>query len=82
MCASQNGCNFVTNGAEMKAFLCMNSINKFPSIERYWSTDKYISDQGLGNAMTKSRFKEILRNIHFPDNVRVTPTIKVVNLDL
>ena len=36
--ASQNGCNFVTNDAEMKVFLGMNSImsiNKLPSIEHY-----------------------------------------------
>ena len=68
---SQNGCNFVTNDAEIKAFLGMNSIisiNKLPSIEHYWSTKKYIGNQGLRNVMIKSRFKEILRKIHFPDN--------------
>ena len=68
--ASQNGCNFVTNDAEMKSFLGMNSmsINKLPLIEHYWSTDKCIGNQGLRDVMTKSRFKEILRNIHFSDN--------------
>ena len=68
--ASQNGCNFVTNDAKMKSFLGMNSmsINKLPLIEHYWSTDKCIGNQGLRDVMTKSRFKEILRNIHFSDN--------------
>ena len=68
---SQYGCNFVTNDAEMKTFLGMNSImsiNKFPSIEHYWSTGKYIGNQGLRDVMTKSRFKEILHKIHFSDN--------------
>ena len=69
--SSQNGRNFVTNDAEMKAFLGMNSImsfNKLPLIEHCWSTDNYIGNQGLGDVMTKSRFKEILHNIHFSDN--------------
>ena len=55
----------------MKAFLGMNSImsiNKLPSIEHCWSTKKYIGNQGLRDVMTKSRFKEILRKIHFSDN--------------
>ena len=69
--ASQNGCNFVTNNAEMKVFLGMNSImsiNKLSSIEHCWSSKKYIGNQGLRDVMTKSRFKEILRKIHFSDN--------------
>ena len=67
---SQNGRNFVTNDAKMKSFLGMNSmsINKLPLIECYWSPDKCIGNQGLRDFMTKSRFKEILRNIHFSDN--------------
>ena len=44
------------------------SINKLPLIEHYWSTDICIGNQGLRDVMTKSRFKEILRNIHFSDN--------------
>ena len=55
---SQNSCNFVTNDAEMKAF-----TDKY-----YWSSDKYIANQELRDAMIKSRFKEILHNIHFSDN--------------
>ena len=69
--ASQNGRNFITNDAEMKALLGMNSImsiNKLPSIEHYWSTENYIGNQEIRDVMTKSRFKEILCNIHFSDN--------------
>ena len=44
------------------------TINNLPSIEHYWSTDKYIGNQGLRNVMTKSKFKEILCNMHFSDN--------------
>ena len=66
--ASQNGCNFVTNDAEMKVFLGMNSIMSINKLEHYWSTKKYIGNQGLRNFMTKSRFKEILCKIHSSDN--------------
>ena len=69
--ATQKGCNFVTNDAEMKAFLGMNSImsiNKLPTMEHYWSTDRFIGNQALRDVMTKSRLKKILQNIHFLNN--------------
>ena len=68
---SQNGPNFITNDAEMKAFLQINSImsiNKLPSIKHYWSTDKYIDNQGYRDVIIKLRFEEILHNIQFSDN--------------
>ena len=40
--AQQKGRNFVTNAAEMKAFLAMNyimDINKLPTIHRYWESN-------------------------------------------
>ena len=69
--ASQNGQNIVTNDAEMKTVLEMNSImsiKKLLLIEHYWSTDKYVGNQGLRDVMIKSRFKEIFCNIRFSDN--------------
>ena len=69
--ATQKGHNFVTNDAEIKAFLGMNSImsiNKLPTIEHYWSTDRFIGNQALRDVMTKSRFKQTLQNIHFSNN--------------
>ena len=78
--ASQNCCSFVTNDAEMKASFEMNSImsiNKLPSIEHYWSTEKYNGNQGLRNVITKSRFKEILCNI--PSLIQLIPTTKVIS---
>ena len=80
--ASQNCCSFVTNDAEMKASFEMNSImsiNKLPSIEHYWSTEKYNGNQGLRNVMTKSRFKEILCNIPSLIVIQLTPTTKVIS---
>ena len=64
--AQQNGRNFVTNAAEMKAFLGMNyimSVNKPPTIHHYWGSDDYVGNEGIGNVMTRECFKEILQNI-------------------
>ena len=55
----------------MKSFLGINnimSINKLFSIELFWCADNYIGNQGIRDVITKSRFKEILHNIHFSDN--------------
>ena len=69
--AQQNGRNFVTNEAEMKAFLRMNyvmGVNKLPTIHHYWENDDYVGNEGIRNDMTRERFKEILQNIHFANN--------------
>ena len=69
--AQQNGRNFVTNAAEMKAFLSMNyimGVNKLPTIHRYWESDDYVGNEGIRNVMTRERFKESLQNIHFVDD--------------
>ena len=69
--AQQNGRNFVTNAAEMKAFLGMNyimGVNKLPTTHHYWESDDYVGNEGFRNVMTRGRFKEILQNIHLADN--------------
>ena len=65
------GRNFVTNAAEMKAFLGMNyimGVNNLPTIHHYWESDNNVGNEGIRNVMTRERFKEILQNIHFADN--------------
>ena len=44
------------------------SINKLPSLEDYWSTDKCIRNDKIQNVMTRTRFQSILQNLHFPNN--------------
>ena len=71
--ASQNGRVFATNYDEMRAFLGMNylmGINKLPSLKDYWGTDTYIGNDGIKNVMARSRFVEILRNLHIADNTK------------
>ena len=75
----------------MKAFLGTNiimGINKLPSLENYWSTDKCIGNEKIQNVMTRTRFQSILQNFHFSNNdnddktdksYKIRPAIKHVN---
>ena len=70
-CATQKGRNFETTEDEMKAFLGINfiiGINKLPSLEDYWSSDKCIGNGKIQNVMTRTRFQSILQNLHFSND--------------
>ena len=69
--ATQKGHNFETTVDEMKALLGINfivGINKLPSLEDYWSTDKCIGNENIENVMTRTRLQSILQNLHFSNN--------------
>ena len=70
--ARQNGREFQTNAKEMMTFLginCIMSINQVPTVQSYWECGQFIGNEGIRNTMTRQRFKDILRNLHFSDNV-------------
>ena len=46
------------------------SINKLPKINCYWECILFIGNDGIRNVMARSRFKDILRNLHFSDNTK------------
>ena len=48
-------------------YLCMGIINK-PNILSYWSTDPILSTPFFGATMSRTRFLQILRYLHFVDN--------------
>ena len=89
--ATRKGRNFETTEDEMKAFLGINfimGINKLPSLEDYWSTDKCIGNKKIQNVMTRTRFQSILKNLHFSSNDnddkadkwhKIRPVIKHLN---
>ncbi|XP_068714167.1 piggyBac transposable element-derived protein 4-like [Montipora foliosa] len=56
---------------EMKAwlalYLCMGILNK-PNIKSYWSTDPILSTPFFPATMSRTRFVQILRYLHFADN--------------
>ena len=48
-------------------YLCIGIINK-PNIPSYWSTDPMLSTPFFGATMSRTRFLQILRYLHFADN--------------
>ena len=69
--AEQNGRTFRTTSEEVRAFLGVNfmmTICKLPNIKCYWHADEYIGNEGIRNVLTRTRFLEILQNLHFADN--------------
>ena len=69
--ATQKGRNFEITEDEMKAFLRINfimDINKLPSLEDCWSTEKCIPNEKIENVMTRTRFQTVLQNLYFSKN--------------
>ena len=69
--AEQNGRTFRTTPEEVRAFLGVNfmmAICKLPNTKCFWDADEYIGNEGIRNVLTRTRFLEILQNLHFADN--------------
>ena len=62
--------------AEISAFLGINilmGIHKLPSMKDYWSVEEGLGNILIQNTMTRSRFLEILQNLHFANNLQDLP---------
>ena len=46
------------------------SNNKSSTIKIVWECGKFTCNEGIRNAMVRSRFENILWNIHFLDNTK------------
>ena len=46
------------------------SINKLPAIKSYWECGQFSDDGSIKNVMARSRFGDILRNLHFSHNTK------------
>ena len=72
--AQQKERQFQTNEQEARAFLGINYvmfINKLPRINSYWECGQYVgNEEDIFNVMSRSRFEEILQNLHFSDNTK------------
>ena len=56
---------------EMKAylgFMVVMGVNQLPEIRDYWSTDTKLNNSFISSRITRQRFEEITRYIHFVDN--------------
>ena len=74
--AEQNGRVYQTTIDELAAFLGINilmGINRLPAIKDYWSVEEGLGNPLIQKAMTRSRFFEILQNMHFSDNLQNLP---------
>ena len=81
--AQQNGREFQTNAKEMMTFLGINyimSINQLPIVQSYWECGQFIGKKAIRNTMTRQRFKDILRNLHFSDNAKSDKNDKVFKI--
>lgn len=69
--AKHNSRLFTTDPAEIKAFLGMNfvmSSHVLPNIGSYWHSDDGEGVPFVYNIMSRSRFEQIIQNLHFVDN--------------
>ena len=41
------------------------TINKLPTIKSYWECAQYIGNKGIRNIISRTRFEQILQNLHF-----------------
>ena len=55
-------------------------INRLPSFEDCWSTDKYIRNKKIKNFMTRARFQSISENLHSSNNDNDNKTDKSYNI--
>ena len=75
--AVQNGREFKTNAEEIRAFLGTNfimTICKLPTLKCYWMADDFITNDGIRNIITRDRFMDILKNLHFNNNFETDPS--------
>ena len=57
----------------MRQFLEFNymmSINNLPTIKSYLECGQFNGNEDIRNVMAKSRFKDILQNIHFSNKTK------------
>ena len=66
-----------TNDKEIKKFLGLiiwMGLVKKGKIDNYWSTNPLYKNEVAPRIMSRNRFQELLRYIHFVDNVTIDPT--------
>ena len=73
--------NLDTSAKEMKAFIGVNyvmAINQLSSIPMYW--DHFIGNVVIQNIFTRTRYQEVLQNLHFADNTKQDKTNNDYNI--
>ena len=63
---------FEVSVEELKVFVAiilLSGYNNLPRRDMYWSLDEDVRNEAVASAMSRNRFREILRYIHFADNL-------------
>ena len=66
----------VTNEVMMKAYLrfcILMGISHLPTLDDYWSTDPTLHYSPVADRITRDRFREVSRYLHFVDNDTLVP---------
>lgn len=69
-----------TNGDEIRVFfalIMLMSIIKKPTIQMYFSTDPIFATPFFNSVMSRNRFKDILRCLHFTSEVGTNKLLKI-----
>ena len=70
-CLSGTSKQWSTDAEEIRAyfgFMILMGINKLPEIRDYWSTNKQLRYAPIADRISRDRFEEITRYLHFVDN--------------
>ena len=54
-------------------FCILMGINHLPALDDYWSTDPTLHYSGIASRITRDRFRELSRYLHFADNAILAP---------
>ena len=70
-CLQETNKQWSTNAEEIRAyigFMILMGINRLPEIRDYWSTDQSLRYAPIADRISRDRFEEITRYLHFADN--------------
>ena len=68
--------NWETSADELKAyfgFLILMAMNRLPEVHDYWSTSENFHYFPVASRISRNRFMEIQRYLHFVDNATIVP---------
>ena len=69
--ASNTTTTWETNLEEVRAylgFMVVMGVNRLPEIRDYWSVDTKLNNTFISSRITRKRFEEVTRYLHFVDN--------------
>ena len=76
-------CSFEVSVDELKIFIAILLVSGYSTLPRrdmYWSLDADLRNEAVAAAMSRNRFREILRYIHFSDNLNVPDNDKYAKI--